>query len=744
MKTSALTTADAANRQAVAARQVTLAIKGMTCAACSARVEKVLNRIPNVSATVNLATETAQVEVSAPEVDADELIARVRKSGYDAELLQDPSQAAATDEDGAQVELRRLWLAAIFTLPLMVEMVGMLGFGEHGWVPRGWQWLLATPVQFIAGWRFYRGAWLSLRSGAANMDVLVALGTSMAYGYSAVVTAMGWQHHHVYFEASAAIITLVLLGKWMEQRAKGRASSAIAHLLNLQPRTARIQVGSDIHEVPIDRVQVGDTVVVRHGEVIAVDGEVLTGNAAIDESMLTGESLPVNKGVGDRVFAATRNRSGSLTVRASSVGAATQLAQIVRLVAEAQGSRAPIQRLADRISGVFVPVVLGIALLTFAITWWWLADVTPAIIHAVAVLVIACPCALGLATPTAIMVGIGRGAAHGILFRSAGALEVAGKVDTLVVDKTGTLTQGQPKVVKVLPQPNHTEAEVLRLAASLETGSEHPLALAILEAAAEQHLERESVDDFQVVEGLGVMGKYADQPARVGAPHWALTDTPDAERADALIEQHASAGHSLVAVVMANQLIGLIAIADPLRDTSREAIQRLQAEGVEVVMLTGDNPQTAAAVAQQVGIRNFQAQTLPQHKAAYIRDLQKEGRIVAMVGDGVNDAPALAAANVGFAMGAGSDVALEAGAVTLMRNDLRSVAEALDLSRATVRKIRQNLFFAFFYNSCGIPLAAVGLLNPILAGAAMALSSVSVVSNSLLLKRWRGFTGEIS
>ncbi len=725
-------------------RHVSLALKGMTCAACAARIEKVLNRVPEVSANVNFATETAEVDVPAQGFDAQQLIERVRKSGYDAELVSQPGQAPADAGDAARADARRLWLALIFTLPLMFEMVGMLGFGQHGWVPRGWQWLLATPVQFVAGWRFYRSAWHSVRGGSANMDVLIALGTSMAYGYSAVVTGLGWHDQHVYFEASAAIITLVLLGKWMEQRAKGRASGAIAHLLNMQPRTARVQVGDEIREVPIGEVKVGDTVVVRHGEVIAVDGDVLHGRAAVDESMLTGESLPVEKQTGDRVFAATRNRSGSLTLRAASVGTATQLAQIVRLVAEAQGSRAPIQRMADRISAVFVPVVLGIALLTFMLTWWWLSDPAIALIHAVAVLVIACPCALGLATPTAIMVGIGRGATHGILFRSAGALELAGKVDTLVVDKTGTLTQGQPRVVDVTAMGEAEASQVLQVAASLEAGSEHPLGVAILEAAAERQIDRTTIDDFEVVEGVGVKGRLAGRSARVGAPHWALTGTPDADRADALIEAHAGAGHSLVAVVVDEALLGLVAIADPVRETSRDAIERLHAQGVEVIMLTGDNPQTAAAVAKQVGIRNFRAQTLPQHKAAYVRELHAAGRVVAMVGDGVNDAPALAAADVGFAMGAGSDVALEAGAVTLMRNDLRSVAEAFDLSRATVRKIRQNLFFAFFYNSCGIPLAAIGLLNPILAGAAMAMSSVSVVSNSLLLKRWRGITGENS
>ncbi len=712
----------------------TLALEGMTCAACAARIEKVLNRVPGVQAQVNFATETARVVHNG--VPTASLLEAVSKAGYGAKVELAPAGDTAGREDAARADLRRFLIAAAFTLPLMIEMVAMLTSGTHGVVPRWLQWALATPVQFWVGARFYRSAWHSVKGGSANMDVLVALGTTMAYGYSAVVTALGLHGDHVYFEASAAIITLVLLGKWMEARAKGKASGAIAHLLGMAPRTARVQVGDQLQDVPVDQIQPGDIVVVRYGETVAVDGEVVSGSAFVDESLLTGESLPVEKKPGASVFAATRNRSGAIQVRATGVGAHTQLARIVRLVAEAQGSRAPIQRLADRVSGVFVPIVLVIALATFVITWWLTGQGVVALVHAVAVLVIACPCALGLATPTAVMVGIGRGASHGIVFRHAAALERAGRIDVVILDKTGTLTEGAPRVVRVTPVAGIGQGEVLRLAAALEAGSEHPLAQAVLAAADAAGIARPHADDFHVVEGVGVEGHVDGVAVRVGAPRWALQDTPEMGAAQTLVAEHAH-GDTLIAVVRGAQLVGFIAIADAVRATAAEAVSALTAQGIDVVMLTGDNPHTAAAVARAVGITTFHAQTLPKDKSDYVARLHAQGKVVAMVGDGVNDAPALALADVGFAMGAGSDVALEAGGVTLMRNDLRSVADAIALSRATVRKIRQNLFFAFFYNTLGIPLAAFGLLNPVVAGAAMALSSVSVVGNSLLLRRWR-------
>ncbi|MBU4612608.1 copper-translocating P-type ATPase [Achromobacter sp. GG226] len=711
-----------------------LALSGMTCAACANRIEKVLNRLPGVEAQVNFATETAQVTHGGTTPQA--LIDAVTKAGYGATVIVEPTAQRAGQDHAAQADLRRFLIAALFTLPLLVEMAAMLGWGAHGVIPRGWQWLLATPVQFWVGARFYRSAWHSVRGGAANMDVLVALGTTMAYGYSAVVTALGLHDAHVYFEASAAIITLVLLGKWMEQRAKGKASSAIAHLLDLAPRMARVEVEGQLREVPVGDLQPGDIVVVRHGETVAVDGDVIAGAAFVDESLLTGESVPVDKRVGAHVFAGTRSRSGAVTIRATGVGAHTQLARIVRLVAEAQGSRAPSQRLADRVSAVFVPVVLAIAAVTFVVTWWVTGDGVAALVHAVAVLVIACPCALGLATPTAIMVGIGRGAAQGIVFRSAAALERAGKVDVVVLDKTGTLTEGAPRVVRVTPVGGRSQGELLRLAAALEAGSEHPLAQAVLVAADAAGLERPPAEDFRVVEGVGVEGEVDGVRVRVGAPRWALQDTPEMDAAQTLVAEHAH-GDTLIAVVRGAQLMGFIAIADAVREGAADAVAALNGLGIEVVMLTGDNPHTAAAVARTVGITQYRAQMRPQHKSDFVAEQHAQGRVVAMVGDGVNDAPALALADVGFAMGAGSDVALEAGGVTLMRNDVRAVADAIALSRATLAKIRQNLFFAFFYNALGIPLAAFGLLNPVVAGAAMALSSVSVVGNSLWLRRWR-------
>ncbi|MBS1156198.1 MAG: Copper-translocating P-type ATPase [Proteobacteria bacterium] len=709
---------------------IRLGLGGMTCAACAARIEKVLNKQTGVAASVNFATETAEVRFPAGLWTADALIAVVEKAGYSAQLERDASDQAAEKAVQMQHERNHFLLAAVLTLPLLAGMFSLGGHVEL--LPRWLQWLLATPVQFWSGARFYRGAYKSLRGGSANMDVLVALGTSMAYGLSAVVTLANWHDQHVYFEAGAAVITLVILGKWLESRAKGKTSSAIAELLKLQPKTARIEVDGEIREVPITALKTGDIVIVRHGESIPVDGEVIEGQAAVDESMLTGESLPVEKSAGSQVYAATRNQDGMLKCRATSVGSRTQLAEIVRLVAAAQGSKAPIQRLADQISGIFVPVVVAISVLTFVVTFWLGAGFTVSLINAVAVLVIACPCALGLATPTAVMVGIGRGAQHGVLFRNAAALEHAEKIDVLVLDKTGTLTEGKPVVVDVIALGEETSERILQLAASLEQGSEHPLARAILQGAAGQPLL--PVEQFAVTAGQGVSGVLDAVEIRVGVPAWAATFSADV---GSVIQKQAALGRTLAGVARDGELIGLIAIADAIRPSSTAAVARLRNMGVEVVMMTGDNAATAKAIAGQAGIERFRAQVLPQDKAAFVQQLKAEGKFVAMAGDGVNDAPALAAADVSFAMGAGSDVAIEAADVTLMHSDLRALVDAISLSRATLAKIRQNLFFAFIYNVLGIPLAALGWLNPVIAGAAMAMSSVSVVSNSLLLRRWR-------
>jgi Cu+-exporting ATPase len=724
---------------------VELAIEGMTCAACATRIEKVLKRLDGVEAAVNLASERARVRFVAGLADHASLMTAIEKAGFHARVADDRSR----EEDKARklaayrAELRRFWISAALTLPLVLQMFWMFGSGtemQHGSdpLPRWLQILLATPVQFWIGWRFYDGGWKALRGGGwsgANMDVLVALGTTMAWGFSAVVTVFGFEHRHVYFEASAAVITLVLMGKLLEARAKAGTTAAIEALVRLQPRTARVERDGKLLEVAADALMPGDVFIVRPGESVPVDGLVIDGASSINEAMLTGESMPVAKAAGDHVFAATSNELGQLRCRATGVGEHTLLAGIIRLVAEAQGSKAPVQRLADRVSAIFVPTVCVLALLTF-LGWWMIAgDLAEALINAVAVLVIACPCALGLATPTAIMVGTGQGARAGILIRNAEALERAERIAVLAVDKTGTLTRGEPDVTDALPLAGSRD-ELLRLAAALEQGSEHPLARAILQHGGEAPLP--PVADFMAFPGKGVEAVVAERRLQLGSPTW-VADGAAAELPEVMRLQ----GEGKTVVVLAESLsgstrvLGMIAIADPLRSGSAAAVARLQALGVEVVMLTGDNRKTAAAVAQAAGIHRFEAEILPGDKAAAVNALKDGARIVAMVGDGINDAPALAASDVGFAMGAGSDAAIEAADVTLVRSDLASAADAILLSRATLGKIRQNLFFAFIYNVLGIPLAAFGLLNPVLAGAAMAMSSVSVVSNSLLLRRWK-------
>lgn len=724
----------------VTPRTVQLQLHKMTCAACAGHIEKALNRLPGVTAAVNVATETARVNFAPGAVTVDRLIRAVIDAGYDASEISESGHAEEKARRLAayQAELRLFWISVLLTLPLVLQMGAMFTGHDMDMLPRWLQWLLATPVQFWIGRRFYTGAWHSLRGGGANMDVLVALGTSMAYGFSAAVTAFELEQH-VYFEASAAIITLVLLGKLMEARAKGKTSEAIEALIRLQPKTARIERNGEILQVPASSLQAGDVFIVRPGESLPVDGVVIEGNSSINESMLTGESLPAGKQAGAKVFAATQNINGLLKCRATSVGAHTQLAAIIHLVEQAQGSKAPIQRLADTISGIFVPVVVVISLLTLGITWWLTHTFVAALINAVAVLVIACPCALGLATPTAIMVGTGRGAQIGVLVKNAAALEHAEKIQTLIVDKTGTLTEGKPEVTDIIPAHSISAQELLQTAASLEQGSEHPLARAVLDSAQKQQLPLHAIADFSAIAGSGIMARINGMQYLLGSPKFL------AQQGAALEEKPLTAlqneGKTVVAVACVTenkpQLLGYLAIADRLRATSIKAVKQLQAMGIDVVMLTGDNAMTAAAIAEQTGISHYRAEVLPQDKAAEVAKMKNSGKFTAMVGDGINDAPALAAADVSFAIGAGSDVAIETADITLIRNDLISVADAISLSRATLRKIRQNLFFAFVYNTLGIPLAAAGMLNPVIAGAAMAMSSVSVVSNSLLLKRWQ-------
>ncbi|PLX67226.1 MAG: copper-translocating P-type ATPase [Azoarcus sp.] len=719
-----------------------LAISGMTCAACSTRLEKVLNRLPGVEATVNLATERAVLHFEPGALTLDAAKAAVERAGFGASEAASivREEARAKQKAAWDVDLRHFWIAAALTLPLALQMPAMFGLwpgGEvqHDLVPRWLQLLLATPVQFWLGARFYRGAWASLRGGGANMDVLVALGTSMAYFYSLVVTLAGRHDLHVYFEASAMIITLILLGKLLEARAKARTTAALDALLRLQPKMARIERDGMLVEVPVEGLSPGAVFVLRPGDAVPVDGVVEEGNSALNEAMLTGESLPVEKQPGDKVFAATVNGDAVLRCRATGVGASTLLAGIIRLVEQAQGSKAPVQRLADRIAAVFVPVVVAIASLTFAAWWLWSGDFQLALINAVAVLVIACPCALGLATPTAIMVGTGQGARAGMLVKNAEALELAERLTVLAVDKTGTVTEGKPAVTDVVPAGDWTRSTLLSAAAALEQSSAHPIAAAVCEAAQTEGLALARTVDVRATAGKGVEGRVGDQLVMLGAPAFLVAQgvsVPDADSTPLAAE-----GKTLVAVAIDGMYAGVIAVADRVRSDSAGAVERLQRNGVKVVMLTGDHPATAKAIAEQTGIAEWRAGVLPADKAAAVNALRASGERVGMAGDGINDAPALAAADVSFAIGVGADVAVEAADITLVRNSLHGVADAIDLSRATLSKIRQNLFFAFVYNVLGIPLAAMGMLNPVVAGAAMAMSSVSVVSNSLLLKRWK-------
>ncbi|MCB2253814.1 heavy metal translocating P-type ATPase [Pseudomonas chlororaphis] len=712
-----------------------LALGGMSCAACATRIEKLLNAREGVSATVNLAAERAQVEYLPGLVDIDQLIAAIEKLGFSARSVSDHGRADDRQRQASEWRqaLARFVLAAALTLPLMAEMLGMF-FGYHEVIPRWLQWALATPVQFWCGRHFYQRAWNALRAGSANMDVLVALGTSVAYLFSSAIVLLGI-HGHLYFEASASIITLVLLGKLLEARAKAKTGAAIEGLLGLQPQVAHVELDGQLQDRAVADLQVGDVFVVRPGESIAVDGEVLEGVSEVDESMLTGESVPVVKGVADKVFAATINHNGVLRVRASGVGSDTALARIVRLVEQAQGSKASVQRLADRVSAVFVPAVVSISLATLLIGWWLSGAFTASLISAVAVLVIACPCALGLATPTAIMVGTGQGARSGVLFRNADALERAQQIGTLLMDKTGTLTLGRPSVSDVLPAEGVDRQQLLSLASGLERDSEHPLARALVGHATGLQIAAAPVSDFEALPGRGVMAKIDGRKALLGSPRFLSEQGVLFDGAQ--VEHLEGQGKTVIALALGGVFQGLVGFVDQLRPEAAATVAALQVRGIRVVMLTGDNRRVAAVVAAQVGVDDFIAGVLPQHKAEAIERYRVAGSLVGMVGDGVNDAPALAAADIGFAIGTGSDIALDTADVILMQGRLGGLLDAMDLSRATLRKVRQNLFFAFMYNVLGIPLAMVGLLNPVLAGAAMALSSVSVLSNSLLLRHWK-------
>jgi len=716
-----------------------LQLTGMTCVNCAARIEKVLNKIPEVSASVNFATEKARIEYNQQNTDLASLIAAVERAGYGAHPVRDFAAEKLERARAYKHEQLQFALSLLLTTPLLLEMVLMLpvwGTHTHGLLPVWLQGLLSTPVQFWIGKRFFVGAWHSLRGGGANMDVLVALGTSAAYFLSCAVVLLNL-NQPVYFEASATIITLVLLGKLLEARAKGHASAALESLINLQPKLAHIERDGVMLDVPVREVKLDDIFLVRPGESVPVDGIVLEGASNIDEAMLTGESIPKEKHTDDKVYAATINQRGLLKCRAVAVGTKTQLAAIIRLVEQAQGSKAPIQKLADKIASIFVPVVVGIAVVTFF--GWWVSgsDFSTALINAVSVLVISCPCALGLATPTAVVVATGRAAGAGILVKNATALEQAHKLSLLIVDKTGTLTEGKPSVTDVLPDKENTLSQLLQIAASLAQGSTHPLSRALLNYAQDKKVELLPASAFDEISGNGISAAIAGTTYLLGSPAFIASKKITLNEAEILALQQQ--GKTVIAIASNTTLIGYIGLADTLRVSSTAAVTRLNKMGIRVVMLSGDNAATAQAIARQAGITEFRAEVLPQDKATHVQSFKAQGQLVGMVGDGINDAPALAAADVSFAMKSGSDIAIESADITLMHNDLMSVADAIDLSRVALAKIRQNLFFAFAYNILGIPLAALGMLNPVIAGAAMAMSSVSVVSNALLLKRWQPY-----
>jgi P-type Cu+ transporter len=721
--------------------QVELAIEGMTCASCVGRVEKALAGVPGVlSASANLATERAAVHTTAG-VDEAALIAAVARAGYAASAMRE--LAAPTARSVPSYDWWPVAVAVFLSVPLALPMFAEL-FGAHRMLPGWLQWVLATPVQFWLGARFYRAGWKALRAGTGNMDLLVAIGTSAAYGLSVYHLLAGpGGAGHLYFEAGAVVITLVLLGKWLESRAKRQTTEAIRALQALRPERARVRREAQEVEVPVDSVRVGDEVVVLPGERVPVDGTVLEGRSHADEALITGESLPVAKGPGDRVTGGSVNGEGRLVMRTLAVGTETTLARIVRLVESAQAKKAPIQRLVDRVSAVFVPIVLGIAALT--VLGWGLAtgDWTQAILNAVAVLVIACPCALGLATPTAIMAGTGVAARHGILIKDAEALEVAHSVRTVAFDKTGTLTEGRPTLVALVPAPGVDAGQALASAFALQQGSEHPLAKAVVIAAKEQGATPAPARDLRALSGRGIEGNVDGRTLQLGSTRLMResgVDVSSLATGAAQFEEEGRTVSWLAEVEPAPRLLALLAFGDEIKPSANAAIERLHALGVSSVMLTGDNRRAAQAVAQRLGMDGVEAEVLPADKARVVERLRERAGKVAMVGDGINDAPALAASDVGIAMSTGTDVAMHAAGITLMRGDPSLVADAIDVSRHTYAKIRQNLFWAFVYNLVGIPLAALGLLSPVLAGAAMAFSSVSVVSNALLLKRWRPLT----
>ncbi|MEH2273121.1 MAG: heavy metal translocating P-type ATPase [Nostoc sp.] len=744
----------------------TLKLRGMSCASCANSIEDAINSVPGVDeCIVNFGAEQATVKYDPKRTDLEAIQEAVDAAGYSAYPLQ--KQNLMTGEDDVEKKhrlresrdlMRKVTVGGIISTVLVIGSLPMMT-GLHlpfipAWLHNPWvQLILTTPVQFWCGYSFYINGWKALKRHAATMDTLIALGTSAAYFYSLFPTLLPSFFINqgltpdVYYETAAVVITLILLGRLFENRARGQTSEAIRKLIGLQAKTARlIRNGREVN-VPIEEVQIGDVILVRPGEKIPVDGEVIEGASTIDEAMVTGESLPVKKQPGDEVIGATINKTGSFKFRATRVGSDTVLAQIVQLVQQAQGSKAPIQRLADQVTGWFVPAVIAIALLTFIIWFNFTGNVTLALITTVGVLIIACPCALGLATPTSVMVGTGKGAENGILIKGAESLELAHKIQTIVLDKTGTITQGKPTVtdfVTVNGTANGNEMRLVQLTASVERNSEHPLAEAVVRYAQSQEVELAPVKEFEAITGSGVQGIVSDHLVQIGTQRWMSELGIDAQGLQQDKERLEYLGKTAIWITVDGQIQGLMGISDAIKPTSIQAIRALQKLGLEVVMLTGDNYRTAETIAREVGINRVLAEVRPDQKAATVQKLQSEGKIVAMVGDGINDAPALAQADVGMAIGTGTDVAIAASDITLISGDLRSIVTAIQLSRATIRNIRQNLFFAFIYNVAGIPIAAGilfpifgWLLNPIIAGAAMAFSSVSVVTNALRLRKFQ-------
>jgi Cu+-exporting ATPase len=743
----------------VAQTSVEIPITGMTCANCAMTIERTLKKkVPGVvDASVNFASERARVDYIPSVASVDDLIAAIKGAGYGAIRPDEALEGEDAEMQARRAEIRdqtvKFMAGILFTVPLFILSMGR-DFGLFGgWSHAFWMnWLflaLATPVQFYTGWDYYTGGWKSLKNKSANMDVLVAMGSSVAYFYSLAVLVDPRLGHHVYFETSAVIITLIKLGKMLEARTKGKTGGAIRKLMGLRPKTATILVDGAEREIPLAQVNVGDEVIVRPGEAIPVDGVVLEGESSVDESMLTGEPIPVDKGVGAQVAAGTMNGEGLLRFKAQKVGKDTALAHIIKLVQEAQGSKAPIQALADRVAAVFVPGVMGIAFITFILWWVVGGEFVPAMIRLVAVLVIACPCALGLATPTAIMAGTGKGAEKGVLFKNSEALEMATKLNAIVLDKTGTITMGKPTVADLISYNGQFRGEVdlLRLAASVERGSEHPLGRAIVAEAQRRGVDLLQPESFKASKGAGVGARVDGREVMVGKPAWFREKAVNLEDEEEKISSLQAQGKTVMAVVVDGKTAGLIAVADQVKPESKESIEALHRQDLEVVMLTGDNAQSAKAIASEVGLDDIFAEVLPEEKSLKVKELQEKGMKVGMVGDGINDAPALAQADVGMAIGTGTDIAIESGDVILVSGSLSGIPRAIELSRATMRTIRQNLFWAFFYNIVLIPVAAGALnpltslpiylrqLHPILAAFAMAMSSITVVSNSLRLYR---------